>query len=476
MIGHALGRRLSIARWAAAGLLLALAPQSGRAAPLPDTLSLSLDQAVQRALDRGEEMRGAKAIVEQTEGRIREALSRALPQISGQVTYDRKLSSIFEGSVSDTSAFAGLLEDSPFAAQNTWTLGVTGEQLLWSSGKVGSALRAAKAANRSAHAGERETAGGVALQVKTAYYDAVYAQRLVEIAQDGLTQAREHLRQVQNEQRVGAKSEFDLLRAEVDAANQEPGVLAARRGAATALLGFKRLVNLPLDQPVAMTSPLSFPDDRVPVVTEPALSVEQRPALAAADADVEARRHLVGVYRGQHWPDLYVSSTLQEQAFPRSFFPRSGQFARNWDVLLRIEVPIFSGFRTEGQVQQARADLAAAQASRDRLREEAAIEATDARAELDRSLSALMARRKTVTQAKRAFELASVRYSNGMSTQVEVSDARLQYQTAEVSEVSATRDYMVALARLERAIGYPVPVTPMTLEDATRSLIPEGTR
>jgi hypothetical protein len=32
----------------------------------------------------------------------------------------------------------------------------------------------------------------------------------------------------------------------------------------------------------------------------------------------------------------------------------------------------------------------------------------------------------------------------------------------------------VALARLERAIGHPAPVTRMTLEDATRTLLPEG--
>ncbi len=465
---------------AIAALTAALSPLPARAAiPAPgDSLRLSLDDAIGRALSLGEEMRVAQAFVDQTSGRVRQEMARALPQINGTITYDRKVNSIFQTDVTDTTGGIGsILKDSPFAAQNTWTFEVTAEQLLWSSGKVGSALSAAKAARRSARASQRETASDISFQVKQAYYNAVYAQRLVDIALGGLALAREHMQQVESGRREGTKSEFDLLRAQVDAANQEPAVVAARRGADIALLGLKRLTNVPLAQPLALATPLGFENDLVPVVTEATLSTAARPALAAADAEVDARRNVVGSYRGQYWPDLYVSSTLQEQAFPNSFFPAShDQFRRNWDVYLTVAVPIFSGLATQGQVQQAQADLATARANRDQLREAVVIEAANARAELDRSLSTLMARRQTVTQANRAFELATVRYTNGLSTQVEVSDARLQYLTAEVNEVSAVRDYLVALARLERAIGGPPPVARMTLEDATRTLIPEGTR
>jgi outer membrane protein TolC len=421
-------------------------------------------------------MRAAQALVEQTDGRVREEISRVLPQLTGTITYNRKLDSIFEGVAADTSGLGGLLEGTPFAARNTWTAEITGEQLLWSGGEVSAAVRAAKAVNRSAHAARRETAGETVFQVRRAYYDAAFARRAVEIAVGGLTQARSHLRQVQAGWREGSKSEFDLLRAEVDAANQEPAVVAVRRGADVALLALKRLANLPLDQPVRLTTPLALENDLIPVVATDSLSVEERPALAAADADVDARRAAVKIYGGQRWPDLYLTSTLQEQAFPGDVWPNADQFRRNWDVSLRLSLPIFTGFRIEGQVQTARAELSAAEAHRDRLHESVAIEVSQSRAELDRSLSALAARKKTVTQARRAFELAGLRYTNGMSTQLEVSDARLQLQTAELNEASATRDYLVALADLERAIGRPVPVVRMTLEEAISTLDLEETR
>jgi outer membrane protein len=262
----------------------------------------------------------------------------------------------------------------------------------------------------------------------------------------------------------------------VDAANQEPAVVAARNGLDVALLALKRLVNVPLEQPVDLATPLVSEDGMVPVVSGLSTAVDRRPALAAADFEVEARRQAVRVYRGQHWPDLYVSSTLSHQAFPGDLWPRRNEFRRNWDASVRLEVPIFTGLRTEGQVAQARAQYEMALAGRDRLREGAAIEAAQAKAELERTLSTLTARRGTVRQAQRAWELAGVRFTNGMSTQVEVSDARLQLQSAEVNEVQAMRDYLVAIAALERSVGHGFPIERRALEDVTPSSNPEGTR
>lgn len=463
----------------AAVLLLPAPALARREAPPPpaptDTLRLSLDEALQRALTRSEEMRAARALVKQTQGQVLEQVSRALPQVSGAVTYNRKLESIFQDAVADTGFFGQILKNSAFAAVHTWSADLTAQQLLWSGGKVGAALKIAKAANRSARASEQETASDLTYQVRQAYYDAVYAGRLVEIAESALTQARAHLGQVRAGRREGSRSEYEALRAEVDAANQEPPVVAARNGLDIARLALKRLVNVPLEQPVALITPLAAADGTVPVVTDLSTTIERRPALAAADFEVEARRLAVKVYRGQRWPDLYVSSTLSQQAFPQELRPRHNEFRRNWDASVRLEVPIFNGLRTEGQVAQARAQYESAQAGRDRLREGAAIEAVQAKAELERTLSTLTARRETVRQAQRAWELAGVRFTNGLSTQVEVSDARLQLQAAEVNEVQALRDYLVAIAALERAVGHAIPIERKALEDVTPSSNPEGT-
>ena len=462
----------------ATALLLPASVQARRAPPTPattDTLRLTLDDAIQHALARSEDVRTARANVQQTQGQVFQAMSRALPQISGTILYDRKLQSLFSGMAADTGVFGAILKNSSFAAVHAWTVDLTAQQLLWSSGKVGAALSTARAANQAARENERETASELKFQVRQAYYDAVYSHRLVEIAESALEQARAHLAQVSAGRREGTRSEYEQLRAEVDAANQEPGVVAARNGSSLTLLNLKRLVDAPLEQPLLLLTPLAAADGTVPVVTDLSTAVDQRPAVAAAGHMVEARRLAVKLYRGQYWPDLYVSTDLSHVAYPSDPWPVRRDFHRNWDAYVRLDVPIFNGLRTHGQVVEASAEYEKAKANRDLAQKGAAIEAAQARDEIERSQTTLLARRETVRQAQRAWELASVRFKNGMSTQIEVSDARLQLQSSEVNEVQAMRDYLVAIAQLERAVGHPLPVELQPIEQLVPVPNPEGT-
>ena len=142
------------------------------AAPVTDTLRLTLDDATARALAHSEEMRTARANVRQTSGQVFQAASQALPQVSGNVVYSRRIESIYD-SFSSTAPDSGGDEMSGllkiFASKNTWTATLTAQQLVWSGGKVGAALKTARAANRAAQANEKETASEVRFDVRRAF-------------------------------------------------------------------------------------------------------------------------------------------------------------------------------------------------------------------------------------------------------------------------------------------------------------------
>lgn len=428
-----------------------------------DTVHLTLEEAVRRALAAGEEMRLARAQVQDADGQVREAAAAALPQVTGSLVYTRQFASIFQGASGD-STLGPIFKNSPFGAPNAWTAEVKASQTLFAGGKVGAGRTAAVAFRSAANAQAAETAADVILRVKQAYLQAAYAGRLAGIARANLTQARDHLAQVQRYQQAGTRAEYDLLRAQVDAANQEPAVVAADNEYALGVLELQRLVNVPADHPVSLDTDLESPDGSIPVVAFDSLGVPERPALAAAEAGVTVREQAVKVARADRWPTLSVGATFSHQAFPQDVAPFDAQFHRNWNAEVRLSVPIFLGLRTVGTVQRAQASLERARAERDQTREQVAIDVAQARAELARTQSLLAARRQTVRQAQRAQQLAGVRYANGMATQLEVSDTRVLAQQAEVNEVQATRDYLLALAQLEHALGRPVPVVRQPVE------------
>ncbi len=460
-------------RYLRLAVIAVFAAAPARAQAPADTLRLTLDAAVERALVQSEEIRLARAQVAEMNGQVREAFAGALPQINASVTYTRQFASIFQGLAGDNNgdtSFTNIFKNSPFGAPNAWALEVTASQLLFSAGKVGAGLAAAKSAREAARLTQQESATDVAIRVRQAYLDVQYRHRLLGVAATAIEEARKQLRQVQLFHQAGTRAEYDLLRAQVDAANQEPAVVAAANDYEVALLELKRLINVPAEQPLELSTPLIADDGTIPVVVEEDLDAAQRPAVAAAEASVRVQEQLLRAVKADRWPTLSVSSTFSEQAFPSEIFPFGEQFRRNWNAAVKVSVPLFNGLRTEGTVARYRAQLDRALANRDGVREQATLDLVRAKGELQRTQVLLLARRETVQQAQQANRIAQVRYTNGLTTQLEVSDARLLLQQAQVNEAQAMRDYLMAITQLERALGRPVKVEPRSLEQVRRTI------
>ena len=468
---------------AVAAALACAAPAAHAAAKVPapsptDTLRLSIDDSVARALATSAGARAAMAAVKVADGQVREATSDALPQVTGAVSYNRKFDSIFRSAADDTSlgGLADLFSKSSFAAVHGWTADLTASQTLW-SGKVGAGIAAARSVRKYALATRDEALADIAVNARAAYLEALSSAAVQSIAEEGLALSRAHLAQVKLFHAQGARSEYDLLQAQVDAANQEPAVVAARNASEQALIRLRQLLNLPAAQPLALTTALAFEPGQVPVLAADPGDGSVRAALRGADAMVSARRQAVSAEKWARWPRLAASATVSHQAFPDEAWPvHRNEFVRAIDGSLRLEWPLFQGGRTFGSVQRATAELRQAEAQRDQVYDDVAFAARQARQEVDRALATLAARRGTVQLAARAHHLATVRWRNGLSTQLEVSDARLQLQTAEVNEVTAIKDYRLALMRLERASGAPLTLANRSLDDLTSILPADGER
>jgi outer membrane protein TolC len=200
---------------------------------------------------------------------------------------------------------------------------------------------------------------------------------------------------------------------------------------------------------------------------------------------VLSRREGVTVARADLLPTASLSLSNGYQAFPPlgMGFPSSRGFAANefcaagspttskcqnggWftdrSITATISLPIFDGMRAKSNIDLARAQLQLAETQLRLQREAVGLEVARARAELNRARSVFGARQQTVADAKEAFDLASLRFERGLSTQLEVSDAQLALLTAESTEARATFDVFLASAELARSLGRPIPLPPTT--------------
>lgn len=462
-------------------------------------LRLTMPDAIQRALQQGEEVGLARAAVAQAHGQFVQARADALPQIRTGLTYQRVFASPFSGGGTgptlapfspDSTAtdaqrlsyleqeypnmlargIADLFRATPFGRENTYTGTLSLTQTLFQGGKLGAGLRGARAYERAARSNLEETQQDIVYRTRMAYLTAVFTQRLVQIAEGAKALSAEQLRRVELNHRVGSSADYDLLRAQVELANQEPAVLEARSGRDVALLQLRQLVNIPVETPIELDTTVIGSNAAVPEVDYDRLTADMasRAAIAAAEATVEYSREAVRFYRGEGWPALKLTVNLGAQMYPNGVAP-NGDWRRDWNASLGVSWALFDGFRVRGQVAAARADQQRAELALAQTRESAALDVERARGDLVRARSLLEARQQTVVQATRAQHLATVRYANGIATPLEMSDARQAMAQAQVYEASATRDYLLALAQLERALGRPVPVKQAQVRAADNS-------
>jgi outer membrane protein TolC len=381
------------------------------------------------------------------------ARSGFFPQVSGSADYTRTLRSQYSGlnfgSISGPSTGgtgSSALSSLPFFQVNTYTLGLNLSQLVFDGFQTPARNREAQARRRSADIDVTAARAQTELDVTSAYFDALLSDQLVDIAQSSLGQTEEVLHQAEVGENVGTQAEFDVLRARVTRDNQLPVLIQRRNDRVLAYARLKQLLNLPLSYDVRLTTGVEDLDPRFATVSDQ--SAAERSAVRQAEENVTASREQVTEARGQRFPSISFSSRYSPVAYPANGVPRVSDFREDWTVSLTLSVPILTWGRLKGNELVALGNLSEAQARLRQSAKAAELDALSSRNDLERAQAFLQSNTSTVGQAQRAYSIAQIRLREGIGSQIEMTDARLQLEQAEVNRAQALRDVQVARARL----------------------------
>jgi len=498
-----------------AGFPAAGAAQQGRA--------LSLEEALRLAESQSEAIRIAQAGVQRARGQQLQARSQYYPQVGASLTYTRTLASQFEA-LADAGppappagtppvppddgttyyapctrylAAAGATEAQRlaslevfarcsagtggfpidfskvgFGSLNQYQFGLQGSLDLYSGGRAQAQNRAAEAGRTAADIELVSQRARLALDITEAYFDAVLADRLVAIAESSLAQTESVLGQTRLARQVGNQSEFDLLRAQVTRDNQMPAMLQRRTDRDLAYARVKQMLNLPGPERITLTTGLGNERDLIQLARTSGAtataaegdtsSVARAPVRQLGEA-LRAQQQELRIAKSAWIPTVSLSTQYGRVAFPSSGLPDLSSFLTNWTVSLTASVPLFTGGRTKGTTMVAEAAVREAEARYEQVREAASLDAQHALALLNLAQAALAASQGTSDQAARAYNIAEVRYREGLSTQVELNDSRLLLQQASANAALAVRNLQVARMRVALLRDLPLGVGTITI-------------
>ncbi len=457
--------------------LLILAAATIAVTPAPafaqraDTLRLSIEDAVTRMLRTSDEVRAAWEQVQVTDAQVASARAAGLPQMRLTSSYQQVIKNARAEMVSQI-----------FGQKYTYNTTLNTQQAIFQGGRIVSAALAARSTRSAVRMDLAETRARLTVDVQRAYLNAAYLTKIAQLQADNLALANSRVTQTEQLFGAGRAARFDVLRARVEKANLEPLALQAASDRDVAFLEVRRLLNLAVDQPVLLTTALE-PSDVKAIADKAAADAEPdapRASVRSAEFAARARRAGVRVARADLLPQLNFSFNLGYLALPtlngfplrmgnvsaaacppgstagktcqnNGWFPdRNFSFVFSWNV--------FDGLRAKGNLDLAQAQAKIAEITLRQARETAALETSRARNELARALAAFGARRENSAQADEAFQLATMRYQRGLSTQLEVSDAQYQLLTARSTEAKATFDLYLAAADLARVRGRDIPL------------------
>lgn len=404
-----------------------------RAAAVAPGEALTLDRAVAMALSRHPAILAALGAVDVSQSRIGQAKSNYLPQVDFSAGYTRGYTARQSGSFPGSGGY------------DSYTGTFIGSQNIYDFGRTSSRVNIERYNTESSRSDLEDTVEQVVLNLKQAWFGLLQTQRNRLVAEETVRQFQQHLGQAQGFYEVGTKSKFDVTKAEVDLSNAKLNMIRADNAVRIAKVTLDNAIGLTGFPAYTIEDTLSLQPYEIALDDALQKAFQARPDLQSIIARKNAAEQSIRYAKSNYYPYLTGKAN----------FGWTGDFPldNGWAVGAAINVPIFSGFLTKYQVQEARANLRILSSNEESIKQTITLDVQQAFLSLEEAGQRISTAELTVRQATENLDLANGRYAAGVGSPIEVTDALVNYSNAKTSYNQALYDYKIAAARMDRAIG-----------------------
>ncbi len=432
---------------------------------------LTLSQTLELAERNNRDLEVSRLQVEQQRFAVREAQANLFPTLDLQSSFTRSLSS--NGTLSIQSAqaeaiaraggdvqqarqqdaFTGgsLFRRSLAEESTTWDTSLQLNYDLYTSGANAARRRIAEGRLRSAELAMERVREQLRLDATGDYYDLQEADEQVRINQKAVENSLQSLKDTQLQERVGLGTRFDVLRSQVQLANNRQQRANARSAQTIRRRQIAQRLSLP--EYVAVIA-----DDTVEKQGQWTLPLEAT-IVKAYKQRVELEEQLV---------QRDISDATRKQALS-ALGPRI-QLRASYDLLKVFEQPISgltSGYSLSAVAQWRLFDGGAARAQAEQQVVDGKIAETRftqsrnaVRFQVEQAYATMLSNDKNIettstalNQASEALRLAKLRFQAGVGTQTDVINAETDLTRAEGNRITAILGYNRAIAQLRRSVS-----------------------
>jgi outer membrane protein TolC len=410
----------------------------------------TLDQFIQLVEKNSRDLKMAQTELAMADAQYKEALSTALPKISASGLYNRNLAKMFlYVDFPDMETGETTSQKFQMSYNNDFNVLATIQQTLLSL-QIGDALTAANQYEMLIAYVYDYSHQTIITMAKKGFYRALLFKKVWDVKATAETIAKDNYENVQQKFENGLVSEFDMLQAEVNWKNLIPETSQAQRNYEMGMIMLKTFAGIGLETPLELDGNLeNFPAIPDSLGLESVL--KQRADYNSLLWERNLRETNVSAQKSNRWPTLTGHFTYNFTSSSDKFdFDRRNS---TYFVGVRLNIPIYTGGFVNAQVQKARIDLDKTEIKLTQSQDEVFRNIKNVRLRLKEAYFRIQSADKTRETARRAFEIATSSADNGMATQLELDNSRVQLELAVLNFYTATYDYLDAYFDWQLAIG-----------------------
>ena len=412
-----------------------------------NTLTLTLDKALEIALDENPTIKVAAEEIALKKVASKEAWQSLLPEASLNGSLDHTIKAA-EMKLNDMSFKMG--QD----GTNTANAGLSINLPLFAPA-VYRAMSMTKTDIELAVEKSRASELDLINQVTKAYYQLMLAQDSYEVLQGSYKLAEDNFNVVNAKYQQGAVSEFDKISAEVQMRSIKPNVISAANVVTLAKLQLKVLMGITADVDIKTDDNLTNYESMLFAnqLKEEDMSLENNTTMKQFELNMKLLEKNVKSLKTNFMPTLSMSFSYQYQSL---YNPNINFFDYTWSnsssLMFNLSIPLYRASNFT-KVKSARIQMRQLDWNRIDTERKLNMQVVSYRNNMTASSEQVVSNKENVMQAEKAVQIAGKRYEVGKGTVLELNSSQVSLTQAQLTYNQSIYDYLVAKADLDQVLG-----------------------
>jgi len=373
-------------------------------------------------------------------------------EISLNTSKNQRLPNL-SGSASENFSFGRALTiDNTYSNKNTQntSFSLSTDMPLYTGGQIENDIKIKKLDLQAALVDLDKAREDIALNVITAYLEAVYQKDLVTVSERQVELSKAQVLRMQKLFENGKASEAELAQIKATQANDELSLTQQQNTYSLALLSLSQLLELETPEGFDVEQP-KVVDVSNAVLTSPDIIYSEalgiKPQVKAEQIRIQSAEKNIRLVQSGYYPTLHLGGGLgtsyyKTNGYNAANFGRQMKDNFNQYIGLSLSVPIFNRFSTRNSVRSARVQLHSQQLQLEETKKALYKEIQQAYYNAVAAQKQCISSDVALQSSRTSFDLMSKKYENGKANATEYQEQKTALLKAEASAIQAKYTFL----------------------------------